>query len=118
MKSAHEKHLYKMLKKVQDEVSNYRLTDMHGATVKTQCPVLEDRGFRKLLYFNPGLYRDSSGQVVKINGQENNNQIPDLIPLDALDDINLNELNLAASNASNPRKGSRGDRKCNFGDNK
>ena len=111
MKSAHKDHLRAMLEEVQRQVRIHRFPNDQGDNVKTQCPETNNRGFTKLLYFNPGLYKDSSGRVVKVQETDNNNEIPDLIRLS----VNISEVNQAASNA---KKIDRKNRICNVGDNK
>lgn len=95
MKNAKEKDLLYMLLEMQTQFKE-RKEPVDGV-VKTQCPQVSNRGFTKLLYFNPGLYRNDDGQVVKVDPSENNNQIT---PPPTLQVFNMDEINSAAGKAS------------------
>ena len=95
MKNAKEKDLLYMLLEMQTQFKE-RKEPVDGV-VKTQCPQVSNRGFTKLLYFNPGLYRNDDGQVVKVDPSENNNQIT---PPSTVQVFNMDEINSAAGKAS------------------
>ena len=96
MKYAKEKDLLQMLSDMQTKFKERRDPVTAGGVVKTQCPQVSNRGFTKLLYFNPGLYKNDEGQVVKVDRSENNNQvIPPIVQI-----FNMDEINAAAREVS------------------
>ena len=96
MTNAKEMHLVKMIGLVQARFKKPRSGTLVGEKVKTQCPQVSNRGFTKMLYFNPGLYKNEAGKVVKVDLMENNNQENE--PAELV--FNMDEINAAARAAS------------------